>query len=229
LTDPVPSRPQRQHKWRRLVVALSLFCAVLGGGWLALRESSASKTFMEGCYSEWAPGSMGSDCYQIEFRAGRFERLMLSHYFSSESSGTYEVKDSVVTLRYEPEPGRDKVMPSFLLHYRNVGGVAVLISEHALPTYEKTGKLMNAEPMTEVDEVLHPGKPNFYVRGQKLGKPNGQALALLGYEHPDFLMALPEEMRQANTISRKTYLRYRWEAFLSEHPELEKRLVNWIR
>lgn len=53
--ENVSSEPLRRPKRRRFAIILGLLCALLGGGFAALREPPASKMFMEGCYSEVGP------------------------------------------------------------------------------------------------------------------------------------------------------------------------------
>lgn len=200
-------------RFAKLSGLLVFMAVVLGGLWLLWPSvQPASATFTGGSYSPSAFSSHGE--WSLDFHDGRFQ-LPRSTNTSHPTSlaGRYRLVAAEVQLTFD-----DPEEKPIVLHYRNVGGVAVLLDDAAALIFDSEHRLST-------------GQNAIYIRKEPRDTSSGLWWIGLFREFPDFAKAYPDSYRKTFSVSWSEYQRLRWRDFIRRHPalysHLPSRLINW--
>ncbi len=138
-------------------------------------QQGDSKNFMDGAYNDASERRYGG--YDLVFREGRFEGVESFDFGRPPASdlGRFVLKGAELQLIYDMQEQQDREESRIAsLHYRNVGGVGVLLIPEALALYEKSGILPHGGIWVRTVTT----RPFYYY--------------CLARAHPKFAAAMPE-------------------------------------
>jgi hypothetical protein len=204
---------------RMKLFAVPVFVLLVAGGFWLAPSPDAATTFPEGLYSLPFNDMAGCD---YDFHSGRFQRDFFTDVGdpSPPDCGSYQLTGSALHLTFD-----DPKEPSATFHYRNVGGVAVLLNGKAAAIFDDQHLLV--EYTNGIRDVAE-----YYVRD---GRPKSSRYlssrlrpASLMRDHPGFAAALPPATRNYYATSWTQYQRMRLRELPFAHPNLCRFVPSWL-
>jgi hypothetical protein len=169
-----------------------------------------SDHFVEGWYVLDSWGATENAKATFEFHEGEFRYMPIAgagEVSADDMGGRYEYRaephGDLVTLHYNAASSENTSSAPRELHYRNAGGISVLVWDAArFDQKHELGKFIMIDP---------PGIPAGILR-----------------KHPDFATALPEVTRAAYLVSWWRYQGCRFWDELGRHPVLRQHVPRWV-